>query len=137
MWKEWTIFRAAVWQIFVEKERVKGAEGLEEECSEGVVEVVENTGASGVQQERISIPASCCGGGMPRAEFIGISVEQQLCWGIGLFGGGNVLEAEADSRGVSQQPCVPMTLSRFFSGTGLVGRSQCFCENIGMFINAV
>jgi hypothetical protein len=29
------------------------------------------------------------------------------------------------------------TLSRFFNGSGLVGRSQCFWEKIGMFINAV
>lgn len=94
------MFRAAVRQIFVERERVKGAEGSEEESSEGVLEVVENTGASGVQQERIPIPASPCGGGMLGAEFISMSVEQQPSWDICSFGG-DVLEAEADSRGVS------------------------------------
>jgi hypothetical protein len=44
---------------------------------------------------------------------------------------------DVESRGVSQQLSVPMTISGFFRGCRLVGRSQCFCEKIGMFLNAV
>jgi len=69
------------------------------------------------------------------AEFIIVSLEQQSSWDMDSAGGREVLED--DSRGVSQQSSLPTTLSRFVSGTGLAGRPQCFCEKIGMFINAV
>ena len=49
--------------------------------------------------------------------------------------GGDVFGVE--SRGVLQQSSVPMITSCFTRGCGLVGRSQCFCEKIGMFLNAV
>jgi hypothetical protein len=118
---------------------VKGAEGSVYASSitrpeEG--EGADMVGASGVQQER-PVPGPSCGEGILGAEFIGVSLEQQSSWDMGSFEEGEVLDA--DSRGVSveQQSSEPMTLSRFFSGTGLVGRSQCFCENIGMFMNAV
>jgi hypothetical protein len=51
------------------------------------------------------------------------------------LGGAEVLDVEF--KVVSQQSSVPMAISCFFKGCRLVGRSQCFCKKIGMFLNAV
>lgn len=56
-----------------------------------------------------------------------------------VLGGGEVLGVVRTGRSSEQQSSVVImgTLSRFFNGSGLVGRSQCFWEKIGMFMNAV
>ena len=123
------MFRAAVLHIFVDWVRVKGAArssvGGDEEAAVG----------SGLQQERVAGVKSSGKGGTLGVEFINVSLEQHLSWEMASVGRGEVFGVEA--RGVSQQSSIPMTISCLVGGCGVVGRSQCFCENIGMFMNAV
>ena len=71
-----------------------------------------------------------------------MSLPQQSSWDMfGMLAGGDVLERVGPVMSVPQQSrmSIPGEFPRLFgsSGSELIGRSQCFCEKIGMLSNAV